>query len=46
MTVLNPNPCYDECVILGQIKKNKCVSVFWVTGLKILGRVVTHIFKK
>ena len=27
-----------------QAKPNKKISVFWVTGLKILGRVGTHIF--
>ena len=31
-------PCED------QIRPNKKTSVFWVTGLKILGRLGTHIF--
>ena len=30
-----------ECYFLGQIK---IIIVFWVTGLKILGWVGTHIF--
>ena len=30
-----------EPYILGQIKK---ISVIWITGLKILGRVGTHTF--
>ena len=28
------------------VEPNKKISVFWVTGLKILGRVGTHIFFK
>ena len=41
MTMLYPSPCYTttRCV-----RPNKKISVFWVTGLKILGRVGTHIF--
>ena len=31
-------------VLLFQIRPNKKISVFRVTGLKILGRVGTHIF--
>ena len=27
------------------VRPNKKISVFWVTGLKILGRVDTHFFK-
>ena len=33
--------CLETHIILGQMKK---ISVFRVTGLKILGRVGTHIF--
>ena len=29
-----------------QIGPNKKISLFWVKGLKILGGVGTHIFKK
>ena len=28
------------------VRRNKKISVFWVTGVKILGRVGTHIFFK
>ena len=37
-TVSIPDLCF--LLYLGQMK----ISVFWVTGLKILGRVGTHIF--
>ena len=34
----------DKPPYICSLRPNKKISVFWVTGLKILGRVGTHIF--
>ena len=35
---------YYKRVSLYRVRPNKKISVFWVTGLKILGRVSTNFF--
>ena len=41
---LNAVSLCNTISVFNLIRPNKIISVFWVTGVKILGSVVTHIY--